>query len=380
MKKGNVLFIGNSGVGKTTLINAILGADGATGIGVEGTTKAAKVYENDEVPFRIIDTMGFEPTKLFQRNKAVEDVKKFSKQSANSEEDLSFDVICLCVDGTSSKLFSKTIDDFFKATGIYKSVPIIVAITKSYSNPDREANILMVNAAFENKSRTPSGIYPVVASPYVITDEYVVASDGLEELIEGINSLLPDGIRAAKKDIDNYKLNRKRIWSQSAIALSVAAGATIGAVPIAFSDALLLVPTETAEINLLAKIYGIKSDEDYKRLLNTMIEVGTVSVAAKAVISGLKAIPGINVAASILNAIVAAVIVGALGEGSAYVFEQIYLGNKSVNDIDWVKKIIESKFSETLLNEAPKMIDKLPENASLSDVVATVLKLFNKNN
>ena len=39
MKKGNVLFLGNSGVGKTTLINSILGTDAATGIGVSGTTK-----------------------------------------------------------------------------------------------------------------------------------------------------------------------------------------------------------------------------------------------------------------------------------------------------------------------------------------------------
>ena len=112
MKKGNVLFLGNSGVGKTTLINSILGTDAATGIGVSGTTKELKIYENDEVPFKIIDTIGFEPAKFFlQPNKAVNDVKKWSKEAAlDNDEDTNIDLICLCVDGTSSKLFPKTIE------------------------------------------------------------------------------------------------------------------------------------------------------------------------------------------------------------------------------------------------------------------------------
>lgn len=46
MNKGNVLVIGNSGVGKSTLINAVLGEQVAkTSWGTEGTTKELKIYE-----------------------------------------------------------------------------------------------------------------------------------------------------------------------------------------------------------------------------------------------------------------------------------------------------------------------------------------------
>ena len=71
MQKGNVLVIGNSGVGKSTLINAVLGDDRAeTGWGTAGTTSELKIYENSNLPFRVIDSIGFEPSFL-KRTRAI---------------------------------------------------------------------------------------------------------------------------------------------------------------------------------------------------------------------------------------------------------------------------------------------------------------------
>ena len=56
------LFFGNSDVGKSTLINAVMGEDIAPiGNGKRGT-KELRIYENEQAPFRIIDTVGFEPS------------------------------------------------------------------------------------------------------------------------------------------------------------------------------------------------------------------------------------------------------------------------------------------------------------------------------
>lgn len=76
MEKGNVLVIGNSGVGKSTLINSVLGDEKAkTGYGTTGTTDRLEIYESEEIPFRIIDTVGFEPSLIKGRN-AINEVKK----------------------------------------------------------------------------------------------------------------------------------------------------------------------------------------------------------------------------------------------------------------------------------------------------------------
>lgn len=65
MKRGNVLVIGNSGVGKSTLINSVLGVEKAkTGYGTSGTTDKLELYQSEDIPFRIIDTVGFEPSLL----------------------------------------------------------------------------------------------------------------------------------------------------------------------------------------------------------------------------------------------------------------------------------------------------------------------------
>ena len=102
MERGNVLVIGNSGVGKSTLINAVLGKECAVTNfgGTTGTTKELTIYESESVPFRIIDTVGFEPSWI-KEFKAINAVKKWSRESAEEgKEDTRINVIWFCVDGT----------------------------------------------------------------------------------------------------------------------------------------------------------------------------------------------------------------------------------------------------------------------------------------
>ncbi len=375
---GNILVIGNSGVGKSTLINAVIGSDQAeTGRGSEGTTKDVHIYPADEIGLRLVDTAGFEPS-LLKRTKVIRDVQKWSKQSV-TEEDHNINVIWFCVDGTSSKLFGDTIKNLMQATSMWKSVPVIVVITKSYSVPEREQNIEMVKQIFYKQKKAGDNlrdIIPVVASPYILNEDAYAAPYGVPELIEKTIALLPEGRRAAVNDVNAYKLKRRRMLAQSVVGAATTAGVVVGAVPIPFPDALILSPTEIGEVNAIASIYGIKKDDKSRDFINTIIEIGTVSAVARSAISALKAIPGLNIAASAVNAVIAGSIVAAIGEGSIYAFEQIYLGNKSLDDIDWIKKLIENKLTKGFIEKMTKVLEQVADGADKDQIAKAIKKVF----
>lgn len=375
MERGNVLVIGNSGVGKSTLINAVLGEDSAkAGYGITGTTKELEIYENDNVPFRVIDTIGFEPT-FIKEHKAIYAVRKWSKDAAKEgKEDNQINVIWFCVDGTAKKLFPKTIQTLSKATAMWKNVPIIVVITKSYSVKDRAENMEMVQNAFATQKKYAKNlkqIIPVVASIFELNDTAYAPPEGIAELIDATNNLMPEGIKAGAQDIAQFKLNRKRFFAQGVVGASATSAAIVGAVPVPVPDALILAPLETAEVNAIAKIYSIKNDDKSKEFFNTIVEIGTISLAAKTLINALKGVP---IAGPVLNAIIAGVIVVALGEGTIYAFEQIYLGKKTVEDIEWVTKVIESKLSMEFVEKVKTIIMEAGNNPDIKKVLETIFK------
>ncbi|WP_027108167.1 GTPase [Lacticigenium naphthae] len=372
MERGNVLVIGNSGVGKSTLINSVLGDEMAkTGFGSSGTTEKLDIYESEEFPFRIIDTVGFEQS-LVKQFKAINAVKKWSKDSIkDGKENTKINLIWFCIDGTSSKLFPETIKNLSRATAMWKTVPIIVVITKSYSVPERAENKKMVYNAFAKQKKYSKNLkhtIPVVASTYVLNNTAFAPPEGITELIGTTNELMPEGIKAGENDVYKFKLKRKKALAQSVVGFSTTSAVTVAAIPVPFSDALLLGPIELAQIKALAQIYEIDKSKESKKFINSIVEVGTVSVAAKGAISSLKAIPGINIAASVLNAIIAGAIVAAIGEGSIYVFEKIYTGEKSIEDIEWVKNVMESKLSSQFIENVTEVVEKMAKTGNTKNV------------
>ena len=164
--------------------------------------------------------------------------------------------------------------------------------------------------------------------------------------------------------------------AQSVIGTATTAGVIVGAVPIPFADAVILTPTEVVEVNALGVVYEIGKDEKSKRFINSIIEVGTVGAAAKASISAIKAIPGINIAAAALNAVIAGVFVAIIGETSKYLFEQVYTGKRTLDDIDWAQKILASKLTNEALEKVTKILSSVSDKADVKEIAELVKKLF----
>ena len=382
MDKGNVLVVGYAGVGKSTLIKAILG-DTAMKKPIPSKAKTDtdfKIYENKSIPFRLIDTVGIEPG-VFKERKAVSALRKWSGDTIKAGKDNQISVIWFCLDRLTAQLFPKTIEAFMDSVSVWKNVPIVVVITQSYNADDVNETEAIVEKAFLSKKKYATrlvDVVSVVAKPKTAEEGELIVPMGITELIELTNSLLPEGLQAAEKDIARYNLTRKRAMSHAVVSVATLTGITVGSVASRVVDVMLLKPTESLEIESIFKIWGIKKTKKAKEMLKLMVDIGTVSITGKMIASTLKVIPGVNIGAAVVNGFISGAIVFALGEASAFVFEQIYSGKKTLDDLDWVKDVLDEKLTSSALDKVTSTVADVSKNADKKEILNMVVSAFGK--
>lgn len=381
--KINVLILGTSGCGKSTLINSILEVnDAPTGNGA-AVTKDIKVYQNDSVPFRMIDTVGFEYGFLKQ-NKIKHDLASFSKEGVKSKDvEKLIHMIWFCISGTSKRISPDVLSYIRTVSKDWENAPLFIVLTKSYSEVEIEENVNMVKAEISNYNlshkRNPilvKEIIPIVAMPYKIDEATVVPQRGLETLIEKTNIYAPEARKIANSAIKELDLKIKQTSSNTVVIASTTAAATVGAAPIPAPDATVLVPLQMAMMHRLSKIYGLEEKSYTNDIIDMVIKIGATTMAGKALLQGIKMIPGLNIAGAVLNATVAGVITFAAGEVAQAMFEKTYTGEIDTN-VDWEKEI-----KALFENYLPSIISKLNElnkgdkQIGIQDIIELLLQLI----
>lgn len=181
---------------------------------------------------------------------------------------------------------------------------------------------------------------------------------------EQILSLTKTLIEKSKDEQGKRRLlKKKRIQSQTVVTSSVSLGLVVASLnPTTLPDAAFLAPIEAIMIRSIAKIYEMETKSEAKEFIDTLLQMGTVGLVAKKSIEMIKAIPGIHVGAQVLNGLVAGTIIMLLGEGSTSIFEQIYLGNKTLKDIKWAQDYLQSQLTQTILDQVLGKVSKQIEN------------------
>lgn len=386
-KKANVLVIGNSGVGKSTLINAIAGNGkpiALIGRG-EAKTNRIKLYPNESLQFNLIDTMGYEHD-FWKQYKTISQIKKWSKNAAKNEDsNRQIDIIWYCIEATSERIFRANINKLSKSTKLWKGVPVIVVLTKSYSLDNDEENIRSVREAFAQSKYSVAlkEIIPVVASTYSIdiSNGNIREPRNLELLIEKTNSYIPEALQASSKAISEYKFKQKRIMSHSLVATATTGASTVGAVPIPIPDLPVISAIETFMIIGIGKIYGISISKDNKSgILSVLVQSGAVGVLGKSLANVLKVIP---LAGSIVNAVIAGLIVAVLGETTIALMEAIKSGKISENNLNKIQEFVTDKINNSFIKVISEFAEKNKNNLSgksAKEILVMLLDSFKKHN
>lgn len=330
----NIIVAGKTGVGKSTLINAVFRDNLAeTGMGKPVTDHMRKITKKG-MPLAIYDTRGFELGKEVQAEVKKEVVDTISKGLATQDINKAIHCIWYCINTASNRVEPEEIEwlkELSKENQITQ-VPIIVVLTQSFSkkNADELRKMLL------NENLDVVQVIPVLAQDYVIDEEYTAKSYGLDVLIHVMGEALPDELLDTLQNVQIACLAEKKKHSQAAVATATLAAAGEGAAPIPFADAALLVPTQLGMIASITVIFGFDVNKSIlTAFLSSTLGAGGATILGKTVVANiLKFIPGAGSGAGgVISAATAGLITAALGEAYIGIMTLVFNGEMSIDDL-----------------------------------------------
>lgn len=342
-----VIVAGTSGSGKSTLINTVFRKRMAsTGVG-EPVTQGTHTYSHEDMPITIIDTQGFETG---SEGKAVyEDLKVYiEEKNTLADPNQHVHLAWLCI-GEGSTRVNDT-DKNFLALMDELDVPTVVVITKAMERNRK------FKAEVERLLPTAKNWVWVIAQPYQIPagdGAFEVAAHGLNDLLDISYRLIPEGQRTALVSANRINISQKLNRSHAVVAASAATAGGVGAVPIPFSDAAVLIPTQIAMLASISIIWGLSTD---KAFLGTLL-AGTLSGSAgtwagrTAVANFFKLIPGAgSIVGGTISATTAALITTVFGEAYVAALHQLL---KDDPDRNLSPTEITQAFKQNLAKQSP---------------------------
>ena len=352
LTKLNIMVIGKSGVGKSTLINSLFRGNFAeTGLG-RPVTKEIRLIEKADFPLRIYDTPGFELSNA-QQKEVKEEILDIIEKGFRAQ-DINEAVHCIwyCINVNGNRTFDESELSWlreFTQSPTLGAVPVMVILTQACP----KSKGLEMKALVEKENLHIAKVIPVLAKDMNFDDEYTAKAYGLETLIEVMSEALSPDLQDTLQNLQKVSLESKKKRAHAAVAAAVAAAFGEGAAPVPFMDAFMLVPTQISMIASITVIFGMDIS---KSLLTSFVSsvVGTAgaTVFGRTIASNLlKALPGAGtIVGGTISGATAGLITTALGESYIKIMELFYLGELKKEDIygNKGKRLMSDIFKDSL--------------------------------
>jgi uncharacterized protein (DUF697 family)/GTP-binding protein EngB required for normal cell division len=310
-KRGRVTIViaGRSGVGKSTLINAIFhGRIAETGQG-RPVTQEAREYTKEGIPVTIIDTRGLEMAGFRDTVKQLEELIRTRSRDEDAARHVH--VAWLCIGEDSRRVEDGDIE---VAEMLSRYVPVVAVITKARNDQGFRAEVQRLLPQVRNVMR-------VRALAETDDEGNTLQPRGLPELVDITMELVPEAHRNAFAAAQRVSIAQKRKRAHGIVLGAATTAAAIGgANPLPFADAFLLVPTQVAMLAGISSVFGLPINEAF---LITIVSSAITGLGAtftgQSIVSGLlKLVPGAGtLAGAIISASVATTLTTMFGE--AYV-------------------------------------------------------------
>ncbi|PKK40232.1 hypothetical protein ABB02_00443 [Clostridiaceae bacterium JG1575] len=287
----NILLVGKTGVGKSTLINAVFRKELArTGIGAPVTEHIERITR-EGVPLVLYDTKGLELSEASQ--KAVQQEIRsllYSSDSEGAKEPLH--CVWFCIQAGSHRLEET---ERIWIQSLARRLPVLVVLTQAIDIQGAKAL-----ADYVKKQRL--GIVdciPVVASAYDI-GPYTLRSYGLKELVGKTQEAIPEEAQGAFLNAQQVDIERKAQMAMRWARRFVTETFLVGFVPIPFADAPIIAASQVAMMAKITSIFGISYDRAMiASLVGAIAGVGGAVVSGRSLVANLlKLVPGAGVLAT----------------------------------------------------------------------------------
>jgi uncharacterized protein (DUF697 family) len=306
----NIVVIGNTGVGKSTLINAVFRervADAGTGSPV---TQDIECHEVPGLPVRIYDTPGLELQDSAQR--LIGAVQGLSETSRTGDPRDLLHLAWFCFNGRATRFAE---EERRAIEGVARHVPVVLVGTQVADPGDAALTQLLAHIA-------PSAL-PVAERRAVLTlaeplrlGTVRIEEHGLDELIAVTRRTLPEATRLAFTNAvraTEATLSLKSEEARIVVVQSTAAAAAAGAIPIPVADAVPLVAIQVTMIGRINSVFGLELSRNEIATLFTTLAGGRALSLVGRWLAG-QAADLVPVAGQVVNATVAATLTYCFGE------------------------------------------------------------------